>query len=63
MFFTVLDLNRVCLPSLFLVCLMIGLSYLFACYVLAGVVKFVGTLDDNLLAPECYVGVHLDEQG
>ena len=29
----------------------------------AGVVKYVGILDNNLLAPSCFVGVHLDEQG
>lgn len=29
----------------------------------AGVVKYVGILDDNLVAPKCYVGVHLDDQG
>ena len=28
-----------------------------------GVVKFVGTLDDHLVSPQCYVGVQLDEHG
>ena len=27
----------------------------------AGVVKYVGTLDDNFVAPDLYVGIHLDE--
>lgn len=35
----------------------------YATTLLSGVVKFIGTLDENLVSPHCYVGVQLDEHG
>jgi len=29
----------------------------------SGVVKYLGPLEENLVAPELYVGIHLDKQG
>lgn len=32
-------------------------------WMITGVVKFVGLLDENVIAPSVHVGVHLDENG